>query len=973
MSKKPSRQRHTSGSKKASRSECPPAAATDVEPDGAGHSNDRDSDKASRSSGSILAAQHVVKPPRLRRRRSSTVPVPPGPNELNDPSSVPRHRGGVRRHQRKSEPASPHSPGNREPITAPFAGSTAADATGRLPEQPGETRRNSAVPSTYSRTPSQASSVSRTVKEEPAESTAELARTVDVPSTPGGEQRSGDPGRGAPDEYLLQAPDNRDSVAVTSDVAPSASTGPASTARIPARTPASQPRRSTFTRATLRFASGRGKSGSGAGTLTEQHPRLEDLLQVSPKKEKPGGAGPWFDQVTFVGAAALLAVILALALFALYPRHKADGREVVLCGTADCIEHAGALGIDPVPGTLPCECFGCFVCSGWSNEYRHISGTVKEQVTLHWIGAIDKLSLGDYDGQLVRNRPLTMMRRCMTTTDDEENAVRMMTAFVSERSFAWPTPGEPERIIDYGRALEVVMELSAVWAVPLWFRVQLLPAVPSVRLQRDRAVLLSPSTPSLLWRFTHDTISRYQDGYSIYTSFYESLFAVRPLSESFATFLRTRSGDVQGHILRKLAAAIDGRLPQPRLMEIGSMPKFVRNLSANDWVRALRSVYGTRAPEISANDLIMAVNGRLINAIDSIFASNTAQDIFFHTIWWFVQSVGSTITSKLRLSVKNLPEGVYFQRLICFDHVDTTYNVLLAAINKEMLSAQERVAISSRLDHIRSVVVEKLRAYSKLNAEAKRTLSAVVENMSTVIWAMDDFGRPGGFEQYFGPPYNGSEGGFYAEWQWSRLQAYNRDAKMSVESHDYVAAAEVFSLVEQALTAYNPVLNVLSLSVAALRPPLYYGEGTSAMFYGGVGFVYAEGIFKAIDMLAHLFDGRSVMAPSESESTRSFWNASWCADVRDAEVAFPSLLALDVAYTTYLRFRNESSDLRLKGLREYTPAQVFFATFCHGTCWTDNIKRKFSEQCTEGAKNYGPFAEVFSCPAQAKAKKCSYV
>ncbi|XP_049267181.1 neprilysin-like [Rhipicephalus sanguineus] len=669
-----------------------------------------------------------------------------------------------------------------------------------------------------------------------------------------------------------------------------------------------------------------------------------------------------------------MAVILALVLFALYRMYKTGGREADLCGTADCIEHVHTLGIYTDHNASPCECFGCFVCSGWSNDFRHANSSVRGQAILRWFATVNKLSLGDYDQQAVINRPLSMMRQCMSSTSDGENTVRMLTAFVSERSFAWPTAGEPEEIVDYGRALQVVLELSVVWALPLWFHVHLLPVAASSRLQRDRAVLLTPSTPSLLGHFTHETISRYQDGYSIYTGFFiNTVFAVRPPSESFTTFLTRRSSGVQRQIFHELTSAIDSDLPQPRLVEIGSMPKLVRNLSAKDWIRALRSVYGTRASDITAKDLLLATNGGLIEAIDSIFASNTAKDIFFHTVWWFVQAVGSTISSVLRLSVDSAPEGAYFQRLVCFYHVDTTYNVLLASVNKAMLSTEARFAITNRLENIRSIVVEKLRGYSKLNAETRRALSSVVEGMCTVIWPEDDFGRPGGFEQYFGEPYNGSERGFYAEWEWSRLQMYNRDNRAAVAIGDYVAASKVFAFAGETVTAYNPLLNVISISVAALSPPFYYGEGTSAMFYSGLGFIYAEGIFRAVAMMAHLLNGGMVMASSESAVTWSFWNASWCSDVLEAERTFPWLPALDVAYTAYLRFKDEASDLRLEGLREYSPAQVFFATFCHGTCRTDSFKRKFSRTCTDATRNFGPFAEAFSCPTNATAKKCAYV
>ncbi|KAH7971929.1 hypothetical protein HPB52_003869 [Rhipicephalus sanguineus] len=416
---------------------------SDVKPDGVGHSSDRDSDKASKSSDSLRAAQDAANPPRLRRRRSSTVPVPLKPNESNALSSASRRRDDVQRHQRTSKVVPPHSPGDHKPVTAPFVAVIATDGTVLVPEPP--------------------------AKEGPAVPTSGVDKAMDAAVMPGGRRRTGGTDGKPLDEGPVNAPENRSAVAVTSDIAPSTSKGPASTARTPVSQTAAQPRRSTVTRATLRFTSGRGVLGSSRGMLTELQPRLEDLLQMSPKKEQLSATRPWIDGRELAGAATLMAVILALVLFALYRMYKTDGREADLCGTADCIEHVHTLGIYTDHNASPCECFGCFVCSGWSNDFRHANSSVREQAILRWFATVNKLSLGDYDQQAVINRPLSMMRQCMSSTSDGENTVRMLTAFVSERSFAWPTAGEPEEIVDYGRALHVVLELSVMWALPLWF------------------------------------------------------------------------------------------------------------------------------------------------------------------------------------------------------------------------------------------------------------------------------------------------------------------------------------------------------------------------------------------------------------------------------------------------------------------------------------------------------------------------
>ncbi|KAH7942372.1 hypothetical protein HPB49_023512 [Dermacentor silvarum] len=880
-----------------------------------------------------------------------------------DPSSISRRHGAVRRSSGSSDVVSLRPPGDQEPETAAFGAVPATDAatTDSVPEHSwrAEAERRPLDP--------------QTSKEEPAEWSTDMAATVDAPVSPGQRRQSGGTDGRPLDEAPVPALDNRGPPRRSS----STSKEPAGTAETSPRTVSVQPPRSTLNRATQWLPSGRDghKLGTGRSMHTER-PRLEDLLEVSPMKTKQSAVQPWIKR-TFLSVAAILVAILVLVLFVLYRVRKENGKHYDLCSTLDCIEHVRALAIDTSRSPSPCEDFAGFICSGWTDIYRHVSGSVKDKAILHWIATIDKLSLSDFDQEAVINRPLRMMRECMKGASDGDDAVRMMTAFVSERSFAWPTPNDTEGIVDYGHALEVILELSVVWALPLWFRVHLLPASASARIQRDRAFILSPSTPSLFWHVVHQTISRYQDGYSIYMGFFvDTLFELRPLSESFAIFLKNRSATVQAQVFLELTAVFDASNNDPRLVEIRNLPALVRKLNTDDWVRALGSVYGSAA-NITESDLVLATNDALIRAMDTIFASNTAQDIFFHTIWWFVQSIGATISNNLILSINNIPEGVYFRRLLCFDHVDTSYNVLLASINKAMLSTSERLAITSQLDKIRLVAVEKLRTYSKLSVETRQALTAVIENMVTVIWPQDDFGRPGGFDQYYGEPYRAGEGGFYGEWQWSRWQMYNRSAEAAAAAGGeyYVAASEVFSLASRKLTMYNPVLNVISISVAALRPPFYYREGTSAMFYAGIGFLYAEGIFSAVDTMAHLFNGGSAMNPTDpAVKTWAFWNASWCANIDDAWRTFPYLPALDVAYTAYTRFRDEASDIRLKDLSGYSPAQVFFATFCHGSCWKNALKKKYSKACNEAVKNFEAFAQAFSCPAGSvfTNKTCAY-
>ncbi|KAH7959548.1 hypothetical protein HPB49_011848 [Dermacentor silvarum] len=577
------------------------------------------------------------------------------------------------------------------------------------------------------------------------------------------------------------------------------------------------------------------------------------------------------------------------------------GEKPGVCASEDCIHHVRALGIDVGRSPSPCESFGRFVCSGWKTSDREFANTVPRQVALEWILRVEKMSLRDFDRDAVVNRPLIMMRKCMRHTADEKDAVASLIAMVESSSLAWPTQDEESEtpVIDYSRALRLLLELSVLWALPLWFRVRMLPA--TAHFQRDRAIVLSPSGLASTWQVFHETLLCYDDAYPIYLSYFNA----------------------------------------------------IKKLAAEDWVQAFRSLYSP-SHNVTANDLLLATNGGLLKAVGSIFALNTAQDILFHTIWWFVQSVGIAASNELISAVTKHSDSMYFRQISLF-------------------SAHERLSIARHLESVRTVAVEKLRSYSKISDASKRALSNVLEDMSTVIWPEEDFGRPGGFAEYYGQPYRG-EDGFLGEWLWSHLQLQNSEAA-AAGSHDYVAASKIYHTGSDRMMSYNPILNTMSVSLSAMRPPFYYREATSAVIYGGLGFLYAQAIFDALADIAHLLHGDVVTQPSDAMTTTwSFWNASWCQHP-DNRLAYPEIPALDVAYTAYIRFRDEASDLPLKGLPCCTPKQVFFATMCHCSCYVGSSKTKQSRVCEVAVKNFEAFSETFSCPLGSSMNtypKCVY-
>lgn len=667
-----------------------------------------------------------------------------------------------------------------------------------------------------------------------------------------------------------------------------------------------------------------------------------------------------------LAAVVILSLTLWLTLTLILPTN--GGQSEMMCKTADCIGHALMLNINRSRRPSACDDFSVFVCSGWAGEHVHVVETVAEQTLMNWLVSVERMSLsGSYEKGAVLNRPLTTLRQCIDRSGGD--AVESLVAFVNSTDFAWPAEGEAEvAIVTYARPLRAILELAVLWALPLWFRVKLLPVNTS--LHRNRAVVISPSALPAIWGTLHTQITRYADMYPVYLSVYSSILRHRRPSGRYRSFLDA-SATIQRDVFRNFTSHVYNFRTRPRLVELRSLPTFVRKLTVADWTNSLQSIYRARSA-ITAQDLLLATNEDLLKAMDTIMASYTAEQLYFHTIWGFMQAVGGLVGNNLFSALNTYEAGRYFTRLVCFEHLDTTYNVLVASMNKAQYTFQEQTSILTLLENVRTVALEKLRSYSKINSTLKNALATLLEGMSTVIWPEDDFGSPGGFERYYGQDYNGT-GGFFGKWHWSRLQLQHA---LSDEDRQ-VDVAKVYALGSRTLISYNPALNVMSVSVSALAPPYFYNRGTSAMTYGGLGYAYAKAIFEALDTMTHLLNGGAVIQPSDEPETAAFWNASWCPIAAFNGWLFPQSPALNVAYETYVRFRDLSSDLPLEGLRNYSPEQVFFFTFCHVSCYIDasQLSSKLSQQCRSAVENMEAFSKAFSCPPESRMNrenKCYY-
>ncbi|KAL3256534.1 hypothetical protein MRX96_046593 [Rhipicephalus microplus] len=278
----------------------------------------------------------------------------------------------------------------------------------------------------------------------------------------------------------------------------------------------------------------------------------------------------------------------------------------------------------------------------------------------------------------------------------------------------------------------------------------------------------------------------------------------------------------------------------------------------------------------------------------------------------------------------------------CVVQAELTYSALLAAITMSQFTKDEVREIPGYFGRIKTTAIEKMASSERMNDSMKVKLLNVLRETAIALWPEGDLLSQGSFDELYGAADNVSSD-FFSRWHHARLAL-----QKSRGSSLYEEAAKTCRVNKNRLFLYKIIPNIFSASVASLRPPLYYASGTSAMTYGGIAFFFARELVDALSFM--------ILRPRRNESTwgtntpRQVWHEVSCPAPEDRALVFPTLPALDIAYSAYKRYRNPTKDLPLRGLDSYTPEQIFFLTFCHATCRIEEPTGvQFSPDCTMAA------------------------
>ncbi|KAH6941224.1 hypothetical protein HPB50_015114 [Hyalomma asiaticum] len=699
---------------------------------------------------------------------------------------------------------------------------------------------------------------------------------------------------------------------------------------------------------------------------------------------------------------AILVVLLGIAVFAaalvlllLPSRTTTRTAEADVCVTTGCVEHADTLGLhrNVSNKATPCDDFGKFVCSRWNDKTFQEMPSVAIVRMGKWLLNLAQTRWYQETGNPLAPRVTRLADACMrleSASGSHTDVVEQLFHFITKELFPWllPNASAGDRLPgedDYAFALATIVNLSVVWNVPLWFTVDLVQpssladdATAAIAVQRSISV--SPTNVAYMAMRMHGEIETYKL-YNVYvTLLLTDVFQKVQLAPTFHSFLDERSAKVQRDVFGNLSSLFLASHAEPRFLQIRHLPTLVPKLRARDWVDALQSAFAVNPP-LGEDDTLFATDAALLRSVNDIFRSHTARDITFHTAWWFAQLMSTVSSDTMYAFIIGNKVGEEVYPVVCGSHIAMAYDVLLSGIDHgtETGLAYERAPVMQLLSDVHEAALTKVRSWTDtLDSEAIDAISSRLGNARPVLWPEERRKGKGGDdwwgESLYGPDYDNATRGFFNHWRELRLRL--RD---SLNTDPYQLALRVFRIQSAHLGTYDAVSNAVSVGVQAVAPPFYVDDGTSAINYGGLGFLYAAQLARTINTLTSLLNGNttpSAWVPSANATNPSgttghvLWNLARCASSdtsgrQNTSSLYPLLPALEIAHDAYKRFRNATHDLPLRGLEAYTAEQVFFLTACHVTCQERHWAWRVSPECSDAVKNFAPFAEAFDCPAGA--------
>ncbi|XP_065296969.1 endothelin-converting enzyme 1-like [Dermacentor albipictus] len=685
-------------------------------------------------------------------------------------------------------------------------------------------------------------------------------------------------------------------------------------------------------------------------------------------------------QILLMAILIFIVTTVTTAVVILYRREQETAPTKPYCKTKDCLDHAWRLS-DKLNSSLdPCQNFGAYVCSAWSppKGYLEHSNSAMDDVRKSWFPLFGNILREGAKTIRVGHKPLVMYATCMGDSKQYGSNVDIFWKFLKECKLSWPE--EPE--LSETSALDVLITLAFKWQVSLFFQLRLLRLGPAPNWR----LTLNPG-PLVPLMYQHHLTIKNTGGYAKYWAAF--FYILKGRYDKDATINQTLIETtmlLEGDVFRRLLFAMRPLGVQQLLVPIAKIILYTPPLDSKQWLRALKQL--ELQPEMESNDQVLIADKNFFQTMAAVMASYTDTQLLSLIAWSCVQLLAPAVD--LQLLKYRYDQGIILYRpYFCERFVETAYRLLVVALTSvSRFSRQERTVISANFDHLVAIASALVNATDWLDAENRQLASMKLASTRLQLWPPEHFLKNEALDRMYAA-FPSAELPFAEYWmQSSRSAADTYHASANIDVLSYAVNYELPYLL------YDAASGAVKVAVGAITPPLYYSEGTKAMFYGGLGFSMAVNLVASMDKQGLRWHPNGIFGDSflSHAAFRAFQDRDGClATAEEAAVVdyptyqtrpgsrtsiFPEIPALEVAYAAYRRSISESHEDSPQGIsRNLSGDQVFFMTLCYMTCSLPGGVGPHTVDCSKAVSNSEAFAQAFQCPYGSKMnpkKKCTF-
>ncbi|XP_075552450.1 neprilysin-like [Dermacentor variabilis] len=659
--------------------------------------------------------------------------------------------------------------------------------------------------------------------------------------------------------------------------------------------------------------------------------------------------------VGFLAAAVIVTVMVAVVGLAILS-HEHTKREIY-CETEGCLFHARLLTKNLNKTIDPCEDFSAYVCSAWSRsgDYREQVKTPIDDILYNRFVGFSKMLAAGTEKLPAGLKAVAMHTSCMDSYSRGNTRFENFRRLMKAMSLSWPEqPGENVN------ALGVMLSLSYKWQITIWIMVSGKEAYWRLGIGPAKYIPLLKN---------HYASVRSSGGYPQYwNGYYHALrtSASQPLDKPAIERIADAEGDILGRLLRPLAATEK----HPAVVPIASMGNVTASLSPSTWLEQL-NLHLDLGPKVAADDRVLVSDTAFLAAFGDLFARYSHQQLLSHLSWLFVQTYAPILDQKLHLArFGDSEKANLYKPIFCAFHVESTFKMLVFALNYVSgFTKSDKKKVITAFGRLMSVGVRELNSSTWLDEESKTSAAEKLASVQVVLWPGplwlgNEFLRT----LYSDFPIN--EPSFGDDWIKARLAI----AKMNRTEH-LEATLRLPSNFPPPTYRYDYIRNNIEIPIGIVDKPLFYKDGTKAMFYGGLGFLIALEMVRALDKIGLHWneDGRETTSILSGRSIKYFEEKDACRKDEGSISIFPEVPAVEIAYAALSEAIREDKDALT--IRDLPEEKVFFMTLCFMMCKAREANRFGGVDCHKVIRNSPLFHKLFNCPEGSKmnpTKKCSF-